>query len=486
MKKTGLLLGLLLSFSACTKSPSTGKLAADTVMVNGAMNYQTIDGFGVNITPAQWNEGKLRIAIDLLVDDLGATLFRFDCTGLADWLDPAKRDKNGKYPIEYLAQIYSSKVFKDAWATFRYLNSKGISPHFNVSGRIPTALGFEDNPRRLKDFDGYAEMVVSMLWWARDREHLKFNLAGPFNETDLSYPEGPGISTSDAHTALVSVLLKLKEYGIEDIRLIVMDDSGIQFEKIQSLLADTSYKNQIAAFGFHTYGNGAGSEGPDGWYTNPTAFKLIADSIGQSAYGTTPLWMTEYGDLDQSGLIEYEFAWRSTRRLMKALADGFSAGLAWDAFDNFHEHDSAWATYGLLKTDTVHKEYTPKKRYFAARQFYRFVLPGFHRIDISEGTSSPKFNIYKQWQDPLKHVRMLAFSNEQGDQFSLVAMSQIEEGFNLHVQLKNLSITDGTKLKVYRTSRNEDCTRDEDVVVKDGGVDILLKERSIVTITTIN
>lgn len=61
-----------------------------TVIIDGASRRHTIDGFGVNITPAQWRNENLKPVIDLLVDDLGCTLFRFDCVGLADWIDPSK------------------------------------------------------------------------------------------------------------------------------------------------------------------------------------------------------------------------------------------------------------------------------------------------------------------------------------------------------------------------------------------------------------
>ncbi len=38
--------------------------------------YQEIDGFGVNINPvSHWREGRLTPVLDMLVDDLGASLF---------------------------------------------------------------------------------------------------------------------------------------------------------------------------------------------------------------------------------------------------------------------------------------------------------------------------------------------------------------------------------------------------------------------------
>src|SRR6266496_3999068 len=69
------------------------------VMDNAATfkHVRPLEGFGVNINPALWNNGSLKPAIDYLVDELGCTIFRFDCFGQANWLDPSKRDANGKY-----------------------------------------------------------------------------------------------------------------------------------------------------------------------------------------------------------------------------------------------------------------------------------------------------------------------------------------------------------------------------------------------------
>jgi hypothetical protein len=134
-----------------------------SITLDATTTFQTVDGFGVNINPAQWRDGNLKPALDMLVDDLGCTLFRLDPTGLAEWLDPSKRLANGSFAPEYLKEVYTSEVFRDAWATFRALNVKGIKPFLNASGRIPPGLGRVDNPKRLADFDGYAEMVATMV-----------------------------------------------------------------------------------------------------------------------------------------------------------------------------------------------------------------------------------------------------------------------------------------------------------------------------------
>ena len=77
-------LGVLLLLVGCGRS---GKYIVSKIrlVADAGRTYQTVEGFGVNINPGQWNEGNLKQAIDLLVDDLGSVQFRFDCTGLANW-----------------------------------------------------------------------------------------------------------------------------------------------------------------------------------------------------------------------------------------------------------------------------------------------------------------------------------------------------------------------------------------------------------------
>lgn len=484
MKTFHFILFTSLLLISCSQHVPTD-LPSATVMADADTLLQKIDGFGVNITPAQWRGGNLKPVLDMLVNDLGAKLFRFDCYGLADWLDPEERNEKGKYPPEYLEKIYTSAVFTDAWETFRYLNALGIEPHFNVSGRIPPTLGFAENPKELSDFDGYAEMVVSMLWWAREKEHLQFSVLSPFNETDLSCPEGPGLRPDNIPPAVSAVVRKLNEYGLGDIRLIVMDDAAVDINRMQPLLQEASFTGKIKAFGFHTYGNGGESEPPCNWFTSPTPLKQMAEQINKSIYRNTPLWLTEYGDLDQTGLIEYEFAWRSTRRLIKALNDGFSAGIAWDAYDNFHLHDTAWALYGLLETDTIHWKYTPRPRYYTAKHLFRHVLPGFFKIALTPVDTEKKSDIYKIWHDPLRHIRMVAFTSPDRVHFTLVGMNLIEKDFRLKIELKGFNFHSGQKLYYYVTSPEKNYERMKSVSVKNNCAEIILNGKCIFTLTSI-
>ncbi|HBE40632.1 MAG TPA: hypothetical protein DDW27_05420 [Bacteroidales bacterium] len=472
------LMGILAAFilNSCEQKRKTPVLQKE-ITVNVEKQGLTIDGFGVNITPAQWNDGNLKPVLDQLVDDLGCTLFRFDNTGLANWMDPGKRLPDGTWPEAYLDSVYKSKVFVDAWATFRYLNGKGIEPFFNVSGNIHPGLGTPDAPQKLADFKGYADMISTMLKWAREKENLKFSLIAPFNETDIGNPEGPQIHGRDMLTATQSVIKSLNDNGLTDIKIVAMDDASIQFDKLEATLSDTSYVDQVHAFAVHTYGSDAG----DGIERN---FRNFVRMVKNSPFKNSRLWLTEYGDLDQTHEIEYEFAWRSTRRLMKLLQYGYSAGLAWDAFDNFHEHNQAWCLYGLLLTDTVNWKYTPKKRYFAARQIYRYVKPGWKMVEFTYPQDPD--DVFKFWHDSFRHIRTLAFVSPEGNDYSIVIMNGIEADVELSIILNNIDNTALTKtINHFITGRTDNCSRKKSPSVGGNIIRVRLPEHTISTVTTL-
>jgi O-glycosyl hydrolase len=481
-----------LSFSAfCLVSASSftqTKVSTKQASINALATKQNIAGFGVNICPAQWNNGKLKSTLFKLKNDLGAEIFRVDCYGKANWLNPNKLNADGHFSKEHLAEVYQSKTFTDAWATCKYLNSLGIEPIFNISGEIPAA--WTTNKISPKDpmvnFEAYAEMAVSLVHWAREKEGIKFSQFMPFNETDIGYPEGPRILADDMPKALDILYKKLAENGFVNLKLIVFDDAGINPDRIVKIAESTIDINKLEAIGVHTYGNGLDGDGRGGWLEDNSPFTNTFNALKNTSLAKKQLWLTEYGDLDQSGEIEYEVAWRSTRRLMKALNDGIHAGIAWDAYDNYHVHDSTYAYYGLLKTDTTHFTYTPKPRYFAAKQIYKFVRPGFKQVAFNPAPPKDPNYIYNEWIRSFRNMLFSAFVNETTTEMTVVGMSSVEKTTTLELDLQNFSPDFYKKgLYFYRTSPTENCVLVEKLLPKNGKISVKVTPKSIFTISSL-
>jgi len=325
--------------AVASKAPAAEPALRAAVTIDVATRFQRIDGFGVNLTPAQWRGGALKPTLDLLVDDLGTSLVRLDCYGKADWLDPARRGTDGHWPEAYLAGVYRSRVFAECWDTFRHLTAKGVDVHLNVSGRVPAAWTGPDG-QTLVDFDAYAEMAVSLARWAREKEGLRFTRLAPFNETNLGFPEGPKVRDADVLPAVRAVAKGMDAAGLGDVKLVVACDAPpIERARFSPMLEALDLVGRVSAFSTHTYGDGDEGDATPGWYDGESERAALVKAVAASPHQGASVWMTEYGDLDQTGLVEWQFAWRSARRLMRMLADGFHAALAWDAFDNLHEHD---------------------------------------------------------------------------------------------------------------------------------------------------
>ena len=252
---------------------------------------------------------------------------------------------------------------------------------------------------------------------------------GPLNETDCAPVEGPGVSPQDMPKLLEVVTKRMRKEGLGDLKLVVVDQCNPQTEYFGPILKDPEAMKQVAVFSLHQYG------------ADKDSLASEIEQVRQSAYPNTPVWLTEYGDLnDQDPGPENE--WKSmcvkaTRRALRALNEGVSAALIWDAYDNFHEHDQMMRYYGLMR-NTDHL-YTPKKRYYAAKQLYRFVKPGAVRIGMTE-----------QVPDPAK-LAMTAFRNPDGS----TVIVGVKEGGPNRIEVTGLD----AKWDIYQTTRGLDCTR---------------------------
>lgn len=433
------------------------------VIIDATRSFQKVDGFGVNINARYWKNGNLIPVMQLLLEDLRATLYRVDIWGKSNWVDPeGELGRQDAFKPTHLESIYGGEVFKRGWAMMRWLNERGIRPYLTASGDVPPWMLAPDG-KTLADFDAFTEMMVSMLWWARNHEKLDFNLFGPLNETDIGSPEGPGLGP-DEFTQVCELLVdKMNARGLNDIQLVVPEQAHFNPRYLEALTRSRKLLKRIAAFGLHDY-----SDIPS------ESYREVTRVIEESPFAGTSLWMTEYGDLEQTGDREWYVAWVMTSRLFDQLEAGFNGSLVWDAFDNYHDHDEAWTIYGLLRTGL--RTFTPKKRYYACRQAFRFILPGFERL-----ASSCEDN----------DLRVLAFANPNRDQLTMIGMN--EHLFPARLNITLMGFSNSVELQgfdYHRTSEEENCHRIGRVPAKGKnwpftGIDIAVPPASIFTLTTV-
>jgi hypothetical protein len=87
-----------------------------SLIIDGSQAFQSIDGFGVNANSASWKNGELRPAIDMLVDQLGATIFRVVVDN-ADWETINDNGDPNAFNWTSYNGVYTSPKFEALWST---------------------------------------------------------------------------------------------------------------------------------------------------------------------------------------------------------------------------------------------------------------------------------------------------------------------------------------------------------------------------------
>jgi O-glycosyl hydrolase len=406
---------------------------AATATFDGGVTYQTIDGFGANINHRGWKNDELKPVIDAVVDQAGMTLFRlvYDKT---DW--EATNDNANAYVMNWDSynQIYSSPDFQKMWDMAAYFNQKGIRNGlmFNFQGNGPAWLG---RPALHTGMEAeWAEMVSSLLIYARQTNHLQFGLVGPDNEMDQT-PQGVNMTASQYATALRELSQLLDTNGLSDLRFVGPDMSVGGTTYLPEMLDDPVVMSKVAHFGMHGYsGGGAGSEG-------------VYNYLQSTDYPDRNFWMTECGawcaacDAGLPGTYDWGFCKDTMEYLMEHLLNNASAAIVWEVYDSQYNYYnplqwSFWGLFGVDDTNAAVKTYTPRKTYYTLAQLSRFVRPGAQRIRVSSSTGA--------------FSPLLAFKHEALSQLTIVGINTSGSSATLSGTLASLPAV--PYLDLYYTS----------------------------------
>lgn len=323
----------------------------------------------------------------------------------------------------------------------------------NVSGPVPKWM-CEPDGRTLRDTAAYVELLTSLVRWYMTDEGLSLEWFGPFNETDIGPPEGPFISPELACDVLEQLDDRLTETVGRHVPLVAFDQARWGANYLFVLGGRPRARDAVDVVGMHCY--------------TEVDHEAVANAVHDLQPKTGQWWLTEYGNLDRTGEIEWEVCWTSTERVLRALAAGASAALFWDAYDNWHRHEGGWTLYGLLRTAVRGPlyEYTRKKRFWAARHLYRFVPRSWQRV----GTQC-------------EGVLAVAFAGPlQENGLTIVGMNEDHEARLLSVEVADDEQVEGPA-RIFVTS--EDLTNEtlfEGEVA--GHLRVRLPGRSVFTMTT--
>jgi O-glycosyl hydrolase len=460
---------LLVCRAAALAQPAA---AVSRITVNPAERFQVIDGFGLNFTAPYFRDDQ-KTMFDAFVEDLGVTMFRVvPYLVYSDWEVVNDNDDPNVMNWEYYNDRYSTPIFEASWNAIRYLNSKGIRPVIGLMGPVPAwMLADKSTPPAHKVCDAasrmpplapamygeFAEEVVSMAMYARFHEHLSFDYFSPFNETDCYPPEGPRVDPAEAPKVLAAVARRLKKEGMGDVRLAVADQAVITNDYITPILGDAELMKQVGVFALHTYGED--SVGPQ------------VERVKSSGWPHVPVWLTEYGDLnDQDKTAENDwthFSLAANRRALTALNQGAGAVFYFDAFDDYEECARRLTFYGLYSS--AGHVYAPKKRYYATRQLYHFVRPGFQRVAAAAGAPGLTVSAFR---DP--------------GNGSLVVVGVQERGPNRVEIAVPVSERAPRRWDYYATTRSWNCLKLDSLPVHNGVAEVELPDEAVFTLVSRN
>ena len=235
--------------------------AAD-IVVDGSKTFQTIDGFGVNVNAKQWGEGNFKGALDQMVDDLGASLFRLYIDN-TDW--EAQNDDNDPYTFndEYYDAIFTSARMERLWNTWSYLNSKGITNGIilNFMGWGPDWLGGHTLPENPILEEEFVETIIAVVRYGVLKRGLKLGWLAPFNEPDWNCMEGICVNEFQMKRLLRSFGSRLRELGI-DAGVVAPDTAFIDNAAnryLPEVMTDSESMQSLSRWGVHNYGGDSGS-----------------------------------------------------------------------------------------------------------------------------------------------------------------------------------------------------------------------------------
>jgi glucuronoarabinoxylan endo-1,4-beta-xylanase len=262
----------------------------------------------------------------------------------------------------------------------------------------------------------------------------------PQNEPDMSkqYPSATW-TPKQIHDFVPYMHEALQSAGLADTKIMIAEESTWgAFGYAQFAMNDPEVASQVGVVAAHNY---------DG--RNPTGQPKLSNVTTQH------VWQTEVSTFERyDGSIDNALRW----------AERIHFFLSEARVSAFHY----WYLSGAPNHRTDNEALTDRNgnvalRAYAIGQWSKFVRPGWHEVDVANGTSA----------------LLTAFQNEDGSKSAIVAV-------NPHKSPARVKITVGSGIQgaatPWITSRTQSLIRLADVQVTDGMIGFELPTQSIVTL----
>ncbi len=435
--------------------------SAVDITVDASTAYQTIDGFGSccsHWTAAKWlADPAVRAAY---VDDLRCSILRFpipnDLLPKTENADDISA-KNFKLSVgdgqvlDFVQAIKTHdpaiKVFGTAWSPPAWMKSNGKLAGGSLAKGKEVLLA-----KYLAELCTYLDAV----------RHVHIYAISPQNELIFSEPYDSCTYNPKDFCLTVAAIGKAFEAAHIDATLLgpedMTDAAGRVMGFVNAIEADPEAKKHFGIVASHGYVDGVLSAGSaDGHNALWNAVKPTH----------LPLWMTETSGERQS--------WAPLDKNGKPVIGAL--GLAMKIHNALvYGHVSAWVYWCFVGDNKISASAigeslmngtTPSDKYYASKQFYRWIRPGSQRIEAGP--------------DNQESVSVSAYLHAP-HQLTVVLINNAPAERAVHLTLKEVSA--GSHLHAWRSTASEHCAAQPDLAVASGATSLTLPPQSVVTLTT--
>lgn len=233
-----------------------------------------------------------------------------------------------------------------------------------VSGSVTGATNGLDNNLRPGCEAMFADYLATVVSNLTVLDGVNFNTVTPMNEPGSDWwrygghQEGTHMST-DQQARLINLLRPALDRCGLNTGLVASEDNDEQHTGMAIRSYGAATQQLLALVATHTYSA-----------NDPAGLRQLATALDR------PLWVTEYGDGEASGLL-------LARRIRDDIAQ--TRACAW-IYWQFAEPDSNWGLIRFRGRDS-HHPFSLNRKFFVFSQFSRFIRPGFQILDSGDENS---------------------------------------------------------------------------------------------------
>ena len=459
------------------------------VEVNAAQKFQTIDGFGTATYCYNKTDHEMYAKPEfqkLVVEDLGLSMIRFAIVP-AHFKVVEKPEQISRNDFIFEGKVEGVPVNEKTGKPI-YGPTKGVIPCLEFIAALrklnpeikvvpsvwsppywmKTKVGVSGGSLRPEYYEHYARYLAEWVRFVKERYNIDIYALSPQNELEFVEPYDSCVYKPEEFAAVVKVIgqtfrregLNVKLYGPEDMTH--YGPRTVRF--IKAVEEDPAAKPFLNILATHGYSDGIQSTGSV--QENADFWGLIKD------YGK-PYWQTETGpgaadarwnDGGPDGQVTNAKTGKLVEGALASIGGRHHYALAYG-------QASAWlfwqitepkpSVHGLMVLDK------PGKRYYVAKQFWRYIRPGAVRIAAGPDGGD-------------KGVCLTAYQHPRDKTVTVVLLNRSDDNVKTTVALKtDIPVT---AFDTFRTSLKEDCAAVGKTPVAGGKAVLTLPPRSIVTL----